>query len=61
MTSKNPDHFHTKNDGSWWEYDADGIPLCRVCDICRAEKMARYRPDIQTRSSRHYGETVDEQ
>lgn len=38
--------FHTKTDGSYWEYDAQGIPLARVCDHCRAAKLARYRPEI---------------
>jgi len=31
---------------SWWEYDAQGIPLCKVCDSCRKEKLSRYRPEI---------------
>ncbi|MDF1551900.1 MAG: hypothetical protein P1P84_02505 [Deferrisomatales bacterium] len=31
---------------SWWEYDAQGIPLCRVCDKCRAHKLKQYRPEI---------------
>ena len=31
---------------SWWEDDARGIPLCRVCDKCRKEKLKRYRPDV---------------
>lgn len=31
-----------------WEYDAQGIPLCLACDRCRAEKLARYRPEILT-------------
>jgi len=31
---------------SWWEHDAQGIPLCRVCDACREEKLSRYRPEI---------------
>jgi hypothetical protein len=39
-------HPHTKNDGSWWEHDARGIPLCRVCPECREAKLARYRPEI---------------
>jgi len=34
---------------SWWEYDAHGIPLCVVCDDCRASKLARYQPVILTR------------
>lgn len=29
-----------------WEYDAQGIELCKACDLCRAEKLARYRPEI---------------
>ncbi len=31
---------------SWWEHDAQGIELCRVCEHCIAEKLARYRPEI---------------
>jgi hypothetical protein len=33
---------------SWWEHDAQGIPLCRVCDVCCDEKLSRYRPEILT-------------
>lgn len=40
--------MHTRGDGSWWESDAQGIPLCRVCDDCREAKLARYRPEILT-------------
>lgn len=25
---------------------AQGIELCRVCDKCEAEKLAKYRPEI---------------
>ncbi len=39
---------HTKNDGSWWEHDARGIPLWRVCDSCRTGKLSKYRPDVLT-------------
>ena len=31
---------------SWWEYDAQGIELCSVCDKCRKAKLAKYRPEI---------------
>ena len=41
-------HPHTKDDGSWWEYDAQGLPLCRVCDECRKAKLSRYRSEILT-------------
>jgi hypothetical protein len=37
---------HTQCDGSWWEVDAYGIPLCRVCDECLGEKLSKYRPEI---------------
>lgn len=40
--------MHTKHDGSWWEKDARGIPLRRVCDKCRRAKLAGYRPEILT-------------
>jgi hypothetical protein len=33
---------------SWWEYDAQNIPLCRVCPKCRGEKLSHYRPEILT-------------
>lgn len=35
-------------DQSWWEYDAQHIPLCRVCRDCRELRLARYRPEILT-------------
>lgn len=31
---------------TWWVYDAQGIELCRVCDVCKREKLSRYRPEI---------------
>lgn len=42
-----PDHVCHK-DQAWWEYDAQGIPLCKVCHVCVQEKLARYRPEILT-------------
>jgi len=43
---------------SWWAKDGRGIELCRVCDLCEAEKLSRYRLEIL----RHYNEhDVDEQ
>jgi hypothetical protein len=33
---------------SWWEHDAQGIPLCRVCGECVDDKLSRYRPEILT-------------
>lgn len=34
------------NEPSWWEYDGRGIPLCRVCAICKEQKLSRYRPEV---------------
>ena len=31
---------------SAWEYDGNGIELCRACDACREEKLSKYRPEI---------------
>ena len=31
---------------SWWVNDGRGIPLARVCDRCKSEKLKQYRPDI---------------
>ena len=33
---------------SWWEYDAQGIPLARVCDTCVDAVLSTYRPEILT-------------
>jgi hypothetical protein len=33
---------------AWWEFDAQGIPLCRVCPLCRKAKLSGYRPEILT-------------
>ena len=31
---------------SWWEYDARGIPLARVCEDCKEKKLSGYRKDV---------------
>lgn len=31
---------------AWWEKDAQGIPLCKVCEKCVDEKLSKYRPEI---------------
>jgi hypothetical protein len=28
------------------EVDGYGIPLCWLCDRCRSEQLAKFRPDI---------------
>jgi hypothetical protein len=39
------DQYNEEDDG-WWENDAQGIPLCKVCEKCREQKLSRYRPEI---------------
>ena len=41
-------HGEPSSNESWWEYDAQGIPLCVVCDDCRDDKLRGYRPEILT-------------
>ena len=31
---------------TWWEHDRHGIALCKVCEDCKAHKLAKYRPEI---------------
>lgn len=31
---------------SWWEYDVQGIALCRVCPACERKQLRRYRPEV---------------
>lgn len=45
---------------SWWEHDARGIPLARVCDKCRDEKLSRYRPEVLTDSNYECCEEIDD-
>ena len=37
---------HNPDDGSWWANDAQGIPLCRVCEKCEEAKLSKYAPHI---------------
>lgn len=31
---------------SYWLFDGQGIELCRACDICKEQKLSRYRIEI---------------
>lgn len=53
-------HPHEPGDGSWWENDGRGIPLCRVCAECRDVKLSKYRPEIlRPYSERDVDEPID--
>lgn len=51
---------HTKGDGSWWEHDARGIPLCRVCCECADAKLSTYRPEVLTSAHYEADEAIEE-
>lgn len=46
-------------ENSWWEHDARGIPLARVCDKCEATVLARYRRDVRTDSNYWADEEIE--
>jgi hypothetical protein len=50
---------HEKGDGSWWENDARGIPLARVCSDCRADKLKGFRPEVLTNSNYEANEPIE--
>ncbi len=45
---------------SWWEHDARGIPLCRVCDDCVTEKLKGYRKDVLNDPNYDCDEQIEE-
>jgi hypothetical protein len=40
------DYCQHEGQYAWWEHDAQGIPLCKVCDLCAEHKLRKYRPEI---------------
>lgn len=46
---------------SWWESDARGIPLALVCPKCRAERLAKFRPEVLTDSQYVTDEPIEEE
>jgi len=46
---------------SWWEHDARGIPLCRVCEKCMGVKLEQYRPEVLTNSNYYADEPIEEE
>ena len=37
-----------EKDSGYRIYDAQGIYLTKVCDLCKNEKLQKYRPEILT-------------
>jgi hypothetical protein len=46
-------------ESSWWAKDARGIEIARVCDVCEAEKLKGYRPEVLTDSQYEADEDIE--
>lgn len=44
---------------SWWENDARGIPLARVCVECKSKKLSVFRPEVLVNSQYECDEPVE--
>lgn len=59
------------NEETWWENDARGIPLAKVCQKCVKDKLRSFNPAVLTEDQRErigapqqqprYEEVVEEQ
>lgn len=45
---------------SWWENDARGIPLARVCVKCKKTKLSTYRRDVLVNPNYSADEAIEE-
>lgn len=59
LKNEDPCGRHEKGDGSWWENDARGIPLARVCEKCENFKLKKYRPEILRNPNYETDEPID--
>ena len=50
-----------KREDSWWEHDARGIPLARVCDKCKAARLKGYRPEVFSDPNYEHDEPISEE
>ena len=50
---------HKDPEWTWWEYDARGIELCKVCSFCRSEKLAQFRREVLTDSNYECDEEIE--
>ena len=49
-----------EGEDSWWEYDARGIPLAKVCNKCVEQKLAEFRPEVLSDSNYWADEAIEE-
>jgi hypothetical protein len=44
---------------SWWENDARGIPLARVCVKCKKQRLKGFRAEVLTNPNYHADEAIE--
>lgn len=44
---------------SWWESDARGIPLARICEDCKEERLSKFRKEVLTNSNYQTTEPIE--
>jgi len=44
---------------SWWQNDARGIPLARVCEKCKEKTLAKYRPEVLSNPNYEASEPIE--
>lgn len=52
------DHIHEPI--TWWEYDARGIELAKVCVKCVDSVLAKYRPEVLDNPNYWADEPIEE-
>ena len=55
------DYCSHKDEGTWAEYDARGIYLTKVCDLCVVHKLRAYRPDVLQNPSYKTDEPIEDE
>lgn len=53
--------FHICGDAGWWEYDARGIPLVKVCEQCREAKRSMFRREVLENPDYEADEQIEEE
>lgn len=49
-----------ENQDTWPKYDARGLYLAKVCDLCVDYKMSQFRPEVLTDSQYECDEPIEE-
>ena len=44
---------------SWWESDARGIPLARICEDCKEERLEKFKKEVRINPNYDADEPID--